>query len=103
MDRQSSSRVAGPDNAQGANVSALIGGTQIDTERQHAVLDRRFSVTDDREVLEIQLRLPQERLPLLPRHRREWPLLHRRGALAKSLDHLVRVEGGHGPTLVAGH
>ena len=63
-----------------ANASALIGRPEVDAERQDAVLDRRFGVPDDREVLEVELRLLEERLSFLAGDGRERALLHRSGA-----------------------
>ena len=72
-------------------------GRKIDPEHEHTVLDRADGVTDDREVLEVVLRLLQEELALLARHRRKRATLHGRGAVPESGDHGVDVEGcSHG-------
>ena len=43
-----------------------LATTEVDAQRQDAVLERRLGVADDREVLEVELRLGEERLALLP-------------------------------------
>ena len=54
-------------------------------------------VADDREVLEVELRLLDELHALLARDRRQRPVLDRRGALAEAGEHRVDVE------LIVGH
>ena len=54
-------------------------------------------VADDREVLEVELRLLDEPHALLARDRRQRPVLDRRGPLAEAREHRVDIE------LVVGH
>ena len=49
-------------------------------------------VADDGEVLEVVLRLLEERRPLLARDRRQGPVAHRCGPVAEPLDHRFDVE-----------
>mgnify|MGYP003335446520 CR=1 FL=1 len=59
----------------------------IKGEREHAVLESRLGIADDREIHEVLLRLLEETLALLTGNRGEVALLHRGG----SQDHLRRV------------
>src|SRR5581483_10294856 len=73
--------------------SGTAGLRQLHAERQHAVLvDAAGGVGDDGEVLVVELRLADERGPLLPRDRRQRPVAHRGSAVAEPLDHRVDVE-----------
>eukprot|EP01041_Mallomonas_annulata_P015330 gene15330-32471_t len=51
--------------------AALIGRTQVDPQHEETVLHGALGVTDDGEVHEIGVRLRDERLPFLARHRRQ--------------------------------
>ena len=72
-------------------------GAQIDRQGEDAVLERPRGIADDREVLEVELRLLDEPLPLRTRDRRERAPSHGVGTFTETGEHRVDVELiGHG-------
>src|SRR4051794_1527096 len=90
---------SGPDNDFGS--SALVRRPQVDAQNEDAILDRSDRVTDDRVVLEVGVRLRNERLPFFTSDGRKWALLHRCRTLSEPGNHLVDVKRSHAATVSA--
>ena len=65
---------------------------EVDAQREHAVGEVPGGVADDREVLEVALRLVHEALALGTGDRRQRAVAHRGRALAEPGDHRVDIE-----------
>src|SRR6476469_1379975 len=74
------------------SIGTGVGRAQVDPQREDALVQRALGVADHREVLEVRLSLLHELRSLGTRDRREVPLAHRSGAVAKPLDYRVDIE-----------
>src|SRR5688500_17267002 len=89
---QSSSEFARSDTDASRRKGSGRAASKVDAKDEDAVLDRGLGIADDGEILEVGLRLGDEQLTFLTCHGRKRALLHRRGAVAESLQHLLDVE-----------
>ena len=75
-------------------------GPEVDGEREDTVVERGARITDDGEILEVELGLLDESGPFLPGDRRKGAILDRVGAITEPLEHCIEVESvSHVPTL----
>ena len=79
----------------GRDARSGLLGTQVDTQREDAVDQLCFGVGDDREVLEVVLRLLDELHPFLAGNGWERALLDGHRTIAETSEHCVDVEFGH--------
>ena len=75
--------------------------TKIDAQCEDTIFQGGFCVANHREVLEVLLRLGDEQLPFFTSHWRQWTTLNRRCPFFETVDHVLRIEGGHEQKLVA--